>query len=154
METITPSFAKRVVLRMKVLRVLNAGAAIGRAIVFFQAAVEIEYGAVGAIADGVDRKLESGLVGLAHRFVEMVDVEKIGAGEAAPRRIVRERLIHPGSFRTKGAIGERFQVANAEISTAKRRDDAGVGQSLPIADRNSLVDADSQLAGALDLLEL
>ena len=84
----------------------------------------------------------------------MLDVEKIGAGEAALRRIVRERLIHPGSFRTKGAIGEGFQVANAEIRTAKRRDDAGVGQSLPIADGKSLVDADSQLASALDLLEL
>jgi hypothetical protein len=84
----------------------------------------------------------------------MLDVEKIGAGEAALRRIVRERLIHPGSFRTKGAIGEGFQVANAEIRTAKRSDDAGVGQSLPIADGKSLVDADSQLASALRLLEL
>ena len=143
-----------VVLRMKVLRVLDARAPIGRTIVFFQAAVEIEYGAVGAIADGMDCKLESGLVGLAHRFIEMLDVEKIGAGEAALRRIVRERLIHPGSFRTKSAIGESFQVADAEIRTPKGRNDTGVCQVLPVADRKNLIDADGQLVGPLDLLEL
>ena len=81
---------------MQVLRVLDAGAAIGGAIVFFQARVEIEDGAVGAIADGVDRKLESGLVGLAHRFVEVLDVEKVGAGEAAasPGLFVNGSSIH------------------------------------------------------------
>src|ERR1700732_5084030 len=139
---------------MKVLRVLDAGAAIGRTVVFFQAAVEIEYGAVGAIADGVDRKLKSSLVGLAHRFIEMLDVKQIRAGEAALRRVVREWLVHPGSFRTQGAVCKGFQIANAEISTAKRRDDACVRQRLPIADGKSLVDAYSQLASALHLLEL
>ncbi len=67
---------------MKVLRVLDAGTTIGRAIVFVQAAVEIEYGAVGAVADSVDRKLESGFVGLADRFLEMLDIEKIRTGQA------------------------------------------------------------------------
>src|SRR5579864_96533 len=51
----------RVVLRVKVLRVLDAGAAIGRAIIFFQATVGVEDGAVGAIADGVNRTLQPGL---------------------------------------------------------------------------------------------
>ena len=103
METITPSFLakRRVVLRDEValLRARCGGGDRQGHCLFFQAAVEIEYGAVGAIADGVDRKLESGLVGLAHRFVEMLDVEQIGAGEACFfAGIVRERLIHPGSF--------------------------------------------------------
>ena len=110
---------------------MQGAQAIGRAIVFFQASVEIEYWlrlARSPMAWIV--KLESGLVGLAHRFVELLDVEKIrGWRGRSSRRIVRERLIHPCSFRPKGAIGEGFQVANAEIRTAKRRDDAGVGQS-------------------------
>src|ERR1700687_1957 len=72
-----------IVLRLKMLTVPDAGARMGRTIIFFQAGIEIEYGAVRAIANGVDRKLESRFVGLAHRFIEMLDVEKVGAGEAA-----------------------------------------------------------------------
>src|SRR5258708_3862611 len=84
----------------------------------------------------------------------MLDVEKIGTGKAALGWIVSEWLIHPGSFRTKGAIREGFQVAESEISTAKRRNDAGIGQRLPVSDGKSLIDADRQFASALHLLEL
>src|SRR5437660_2008513 len=84
----------------------------------------------------------------------MFGVEKVGAGKAALCRIVREGLIHPGSFSTKSTIGEGFQVTEAEIRTAKWRDDAGVGKRFPIADGKSLVNADRQLAGTFHLLEL
>ncbi len=68
---------------MKMLHVFDARAAIGGAVVFFQARVEIENRADRVIADGVDRKLESGFVGGAHLAVKLFHVEKIGTRESA-----------------------------------------------------------------------
>src|SRR5438445_80451 len=71
----------------------------------------------------------------------MFGVEKVGAGKAALCRIVREGLIHPGSFSTKSTIGEGFQVTEAEIRTAKWPDDAGEFYGLRIHEGHVAVEA-------------
>src|SRR5450432_2383539 len=96
----------------QVLRVLDTQAAVTWAVILLDALVEIEDGAIGAIADGVDGDLQAGLVGPLDVSVHLVGfLQFVTSKTTRGGRIIVGRT-EPCSGRAESSIGEGLESAD------------------------------------------
>ena len=132
MEAITPSFAKRAnVGGAQVLRVLDAEAAVARAVAPSRPARRGRGSRVRAVADGVDHDLEAGAVRLSDPSSHAAERHALG-GDSTPRfsGVVGERLEEERGAGAERAVGEALHAADAEPLVVLPRA-RGVARLLP-----------------------
>src|SRR5258708_5647540 len=93
------------------LRVFDAVAAVARAIGFCDGFEDIEGDTVGAVADGVEVELESGLVALDGQRFQFVGLHDQNAGAFG---VVGIRLEHGRGAGAESTVGDHFQSAGFE----------------------------------------
>ena len=108
----TPSLAKRgMSARGEMLGVLDAEAAIARAVFGDDTLEGVEEQRVGAIADRVHHHVKAGFVGTRNPAIQVFGC--IDQQPAIVRRVV-EGLMKRGRMRTKRAIDKALQAADAQ----------------------------------------
>src|SRR5216683_2060933 len=132
------------------LRVLDAVAAVALAIGFCDGFENVERDAVGAVADGVEVELESGLVafdGQRFQFVGLHDQNAAGLG------VVGIRLEHSGGAGTESAVGDHFESAGFEPRVGDAAFGALVFQVVErLGEMQPFGDAHGELAVVFELL--
>src|SRR6266849_2096428 len=132
------------------LGVLDAVAAVTRAIGFCDGFEDVERDAIGAVADGVEVELESGLVafdGERFQFVGLHDQNAAGLG------VVGIRLEHGGGAGTESAVGDHFESAGFEPRVGDAAFGALVFQVVErLGEMQPFGDAHGELAVVFELL--
>src|SRR5216683_5406314 len=132
------------------LGVLDAVAAVARAIGFGDGFKDIEGDAVGAVADGVEVELESSFVAFDGERFQLIGLHD---QDAADLGIIGIGLEHGGGARTERAVGDHFESAGLEPRVGGAPIGALVFQVMErLGEVQPFRDADGELAIPFELL--